>query len=166
MMQVTNFFLNRISPKTVLYAPTFKAKESTENKYQDSRVLSTYMETTAVYNSAVVKKVAKSEPVVVTPYKNNLRTMIQNNESVMLAIIPRTFTAEDLDGDEKITITKGEKPGTFLSNIERLDEIKELGINTLHILPIHPPGFKNAMGTAGSLYSPARYLSQLDDSKL
>ena len=157
MMQVTNIFLNRISPKTALYVPSFKAKEAVENKYQDSRALSTYMETTAIYNTVAVKKVAKSESVN-EGYKNNLRSMIQNNESVMLAIIPRTFTAEDLDGDEKISVAKGEKPGTFLSNIERLDEIKDLGINTLHILPIHPPGFKNAMGTAGSLYSPARFV--------
>ena len=49
--------------------------------------------------------------------------MIQNNESVMLAIAPRIFTAEDLDGDEKISLHKGEKPGTLLSAISRLDEM-------------------------------------------
>jgi len=37
------------------------------------------------------------------------------------------------------------------------DELKDLGINTLHILPIHPPGMKKAMGTAGSVYSPAKF---------
>lgn len=93
-------------------------------------------------------------------YKNNLRTMIQNNESVMLAIVPRTFTAIDLNNDEKISLNKNEKPGTLLSAIDRLDEIKSIGINTLHILPIHPPGLKNAMGTAGSIYSPARFLEK------
>ena len=76
--------------------------------------------------------------------------MIQNNESVMLAIVPRTFTAVDLNGDEKIILSEGEKQGTFLSGIERLDELKEDGFNTIHILPIHPPGKKKAMGTAGS----------------
>mgnify|MGYP003296055545 CR=1 FL=1 len=30
--------------------------------------------------------------------------MIQNNESVMLAIAPRTFTAQDLNGDEKVVL--------------------------------------------------------------
>ena len=65
--------------------------------------------------------------------------MIQNNESVMLAIVPRTFTAEDLNGDEKISIKNGEKNGTLLSAISRLDELKEDGINTIHLLPLHPP---------------------------
>ena len=44
-------------------------------------------------------------------YKNNLRSMIQNNQSVMMAIIPRTFTAEDLNGDDMITLSEGEKKG-------------------------------------------------------
>ena len=35
-----------------------------------------------------------------------------------------------------------------------MDEVKEQGFNTLHILPIHPPGKQKAMGTAGSVYSP------------
>ena len=35
-------------------------------------------------------------------YKNKLRSMIQNNESVMLAIVPRTFTAEDTVEIQKI----------------------------------------------------------------
>ena len=49
--------------------------------------------------------------------------MIQNNESVMLAIAPRTFTAVDLNGDEKIMLCEGEKQGTLLSAINRLDEL-------------------------------------------
>ena len=89
--------------------------------------------------------------------------MIQNNESVMLAIIPRMFTANDLNGDDKITFGLGETVGTFLSGIERLDELKEDGINTIHILPIHPQGHKNAQGTAGSLYSPLKYIEDNGD---
>ena len=84
--------------------------------------------------------------------------MIQNNESVMLAIVLRTFTAKDLNGDEKISLSGGEKQGTLLGAIDRLDEIKELGINTLHLLPLHPPGTVKAKGTAGSIYSPDRFL--------
>ena len=93
-------------------------------------------------------------------YKNNLRTMIQNNESVMMGIVPRTFTAVDLNGDEFITHSIGEKNGTFLSAIDRLDEMKDLGINTLHILPIHPTGKKKALGTAGSIYSPKEFVTK------
>lgn len=90
--------------------------------------------------------------------------MIQNNQAVMMAIVPRTFTAQDLNGDDKVTLSTDEKCGTLLSAISRLDELKADGINTIHILPIHPPGKKNAMGTAGSLYSPAKYVT--DDGHL
>ena len=117
------------------------------------------MQSQAIANAPAVKKVERTTPEKVE-YKNNLRSMILNNESVMLAIAPRIFTAEDMNGDEKISLHKGEKPGTLLSAISRLDELKEDGFNTIHILPIHPPGFKNAMGTAGSVYSPARFLEE------
>ena len=61
-------------------------------------------------------------------------------------------------------MSKGEKPGTFLSAISRLDELKEDGFNTIHLLPIHPTGKVEAMGTAGSLYSPAKMVT--DDGHL
>ena len=70
----------------------------------------------------------------------------------ILAILPRTFTAEDKNGNEYID--GNEKAGTFLSAISRLDEVKAQGFNTLHLLPINPPGKDNAMGTAGSVYTP------------
>lgn len=134
-----------------------------ETKNIDSEVSAKYLQNLALMNAASVKKVdlnaAKTEP-----YHNNLRNMIQNNESVMMAIVPRTFTAEDLNGDDKVTLSTGEKNGTLLSAISRLDELKNDGINTIHILPIHPTGKKNAMGTAGSLYSPAKYVT--DDGHL
>lgn len=118
-----------------------------------------YLDNLALINAAGVKKVElnSNKPV---EYKNNLRTMIQNNQSVMMALVMRTFTAKDLDGDDKVTLSTGEKNGTFLSGISRLDELKDLGINTIHILPIHPPGKKNAMGTAGSIYAPAKYVTE------
>lgn len=78
--------------------------------------------------------------------------MFRNNEAKILAIIPRTFNAKDLNGNEYID--GNEQRGTFLNAIERLDEVKAQGFNTLHVLPIHQPGRMKAMGTAGSLYSP------------
>jgi len=136
------------------YKPTFKNDKQAENVGQDSTMLTNSLNAMAASNVVSVKPALKSD----FDYKNNLRTMIQNNESVMIAIAPRIFTAEDTNGDERISLKLGEKPGTFLSGIERLDELKNDGFNTIHILPIHPPGLKNAMGTAGSLYSPARFL--------
>ena len=161
-MQLISIQLNKIAPHRSFHTPAFKAEEKKENGHNEN-LLAAYLKNIALTNAPAVKKVEKSLPIE-TGYKNNLRTMIQNNESVMLAIVPRTFTANDLNGDEKISLKKGEKPGTLLSAIERLDELKNDGFNTIHILPIHPPGFKNAMGTAGSLYSPARFLE--DDGSL
>lgn len=134
-----------------------------EEKNADSNVSAKYLENLARLNAPAVKKIDLAAANK-APYKNNLRTMIQNNQAVMMAIVPRTFTAQDLNGDDKVTLSTGEKCGTLLSAISRLDELKADGINTIHILPIHPPGKKNAMGTAGSLYSPAKYVT--DDGHL
>ena len=158
MMQLTSIQSSKLIPLRSFHTPVFKSAEKANNNH-DKNLLAAYLKSTAIANAPVVKKVEKTLPVQ-NEYKNNLRSMIQNNESVMLAIAPRTFTAKDINGDEKISLQKGEKPGTLLSAIERLDELKNDGINTIHILPIHPPGFKNAMGTAGSLYSPARFIEK------
>ena len=137
--------------------------DTKEYNVQDKEVTNKYLQNLAMMNAAGVKKVDLNSNNQ-QPYKNNLRTMIQNNESVMMAIIPRTFTAKDLNGDDKITLKDGEKNGTFLSAIERLDELKDDGINTIHIIPIHPPGKKNAQGTAGSCYAPEKFVT--DDGHL
>lgn len=130
--------------------------------------LNTYMDKEAAMNKSLVNvkkpvtatnKVEDKKVVNVKPYKNNFKSMLQNGEAKILAIIPRTFNAKDENGDEKIT--GNEKSGTFLNAIERLDEIKAEGFNTFHILPIHPTGKKHAMGLAGSLYSPLDFL-QID----
>jgi len=158
MIQATSILFNKINSNKFYHSPMFRAESKSETK-ERPELLHAYLETTAVANMPAVKKVDKSE-LTVPEYKNDLKTLIHNNESVMMAIIPRTFTAEDTNGDEKISLSLGEKPGTLISAVSRLDEIKDLGINTLHLLPLHPPGFKNAMGTAGSLYSPARFLDE------
>ncbi len=131
--------------------------------------LNTYMDKEAAMNKSLINvrkpvvsqanKVEDKKDVNVKPYKNNFKSMLQNGEAKILAIIPRTFNAKDENGDEKIT--GNEKSGTFLNAIERLDEIKAEGFNTFHILPIHPTGKKHAMGLAGSLYSPLDFL-QID----
>ncbi len=158
-MQITKIMPINFRADAAVQAPQTKPEI---NQAADTDVSSKYLDNLALMNAAAVKKVDLSS-VKTEPYKNNLRSMIRNNESVMMAIVPRTFTAQDLNGDDKVTLSTGEKVGTFLSAISRLDELKEDGINTLHILPIHPTGKKNAMGTAGSLYSPARYVTDEGD---
>jgi hypothetical protein len=74
---------------------------------KDSRVTEQYLDNLAAINAPVVTKADKKQTEI-QPYKNNLRSMIRNNESVMLAIIPRIFNAKDLNGDDRISIKSGE----------------------------------------------------------
>ncbi len=159
-MQVSK--ISTVNFKASDYQVTREKPEQPQN-HQDNGSIDKYLQNMALINAPKVHKVELAQAPV-KPYKNNLRTMIRNNESVMLAIVPRTFTAQDLNGDDIVTLKTGEKNGTFLSAISRLDELKEDGINTIHILPIHPTGKKNAQGTAGSIYSPAKYVT--DDGHL
>ena len=62
-------------------------------------------------------------------YKNNLRSMIQNNQSVMMAIIPRTFTAEDLNGDDKITLTNNTEDEAKLYVVRTADTNANVALN-------------------------------------
>ncbi len=126
----------------------------------NSGLLTNYLNNLAMINTPVVKKpekVTTNKEVAPIDYHNNLRTMFRNNEAKILAIIPRTFNAKDTNGNEYID--GNEEHGTFLNAIERLDEVKADGFNTLHVLPINPPGKMKAMGTAGSVYSPKDILA-------
>ena len=87
-----------------------------EEKNADSNVSAKYLENLARLNAPAVKKIDLAAANK-APYKNNLRTMIQNNQAVMLAIVPRTFTAQDLNGDDKVTLSTGEKCGTLLLSL-------------------------------------------------
>ena len=99
--------------------------------------------------------------------ETNLREMFQNNESIIYSINLRTFNANDKNGNGIIEFSHGETSGSFINAIDRLDELKDLGINTIHVLPITPVGKIKALGTAGSLYAMSDLLSinpQLLDS--
>ena len=120
----------------------------------NSNLLSGYLDKLAMQNSPIVQETAN---ISVENYHNDLRSLFVNNQAKILAIIPRTFNAKDSNGNGYID--GNEIHGTFLNAIERLDEVKAQGFNTLHILPIHPTGKMKAMGTAGSLYSPKDMLA-------
>ena len=72
--------------------------------------------------------------------EEGLRTMFLNNKAIICGINIRNFNAKDTNGN-------------FINAIERLDEVKESGINVLHVLPITPVGKLKALGTAGSVYA-------------
>lgn len=82
---------------------------------------------------------------------NDLRSLFLKNKANICGINLRTFNAKDINGNE--IIDEGEAGGNFLNAIERLDEIQNLGINVLHVLPITPVGRLKALGTAGSVYA-------------
>lgn len=121
-----------------------------EKKEVKSGLLNAYLNNMALINIPAVKKV-DSAPKVIN-YHNDLRTLFKNNEAKILAIVPRTFNAKDLNGNDYID--GNEQHGTFLNAIERLDEVKAAGFNTFHVLPVSTPGKIKAMGTAGSVYAP------------
>lgn len=124
------------------YSPSFTAN-----------LLAEYLNNQARINTpAITRPEAINKPEPVKPYKNDLRSLFLTNNAIILGIVPRLFNAKDTNGNEYID--GNEIHGTFLNAIDRLDEIKAEGFNTLHVLPINPPGKSNAMGTAGSVYAP------------
>lgn len=84
---------------------------------------------------------------------NDLRKMFQNNSAIIYEINLRTFAAQDTNKNGIIEFDEAEESGTFLNAVTRLDELKQKGINTIHVLPITPVGKTKALGTAGSLYA-------------
>lgn len=127
-----------------------------------SNVLERFLQYQGVSAAAKVTPVNNSQTQGV--YKNNLRTKFKNNEATIMGVIIRNWGAEDKTGNE--LLREGDVRGTFNNAVKRLDEMKKLGINTLHVLPVNPPGKTNAMGTAGSVYAPEDFLKidpALDD---
>lgn len=148
--------LNSLNPATADNQQNKQVQTSIESSVSSQNLLSKFLKNQALINSPAVVHVSNVQAEPVKPYKNDLRTLFTTNGAKILAIIPRTFNAKDTNGNEYIE--GGEQHGTFLNAIDRLDEIKSEGFNTLHILPINPPGVNNAMGTAGSVYAPADML--------
>jgi len=94
---------------------------------------------------------AAASGMVFAGENNDLRSLFLKNKANICGINLRTFNAKDINGNE--IIDEGEAGGNFLNAIERLDEIQNLGINVLHVLPITPVGRLKALGTAGSVYA-------------
>ena len=160
--------------KIVPYTPIQQGEEpvaliKTPQQQAKTEALGTNVLEKFLQNKGVIAAPQVKAPVATTNISNNvkpnnLRTMFKNNEAVIMGIIMRTFGAKDKSGNQ---LLRGDDVrGNFNNAIERLDELKNLGVNTLHVLPVNPPGKMNAMGTAGSLYAPEDFLKidpALDD---
>ncbi len=106
-------------------------------------------------------------PSFSTVWVNDLKDTFLTNRAVILAVNIRTFNAKDTNKNDIIEPELGETTGNFVNAIQRLDELKEQGINTIHLLPITPVGKIKAIGTAGSLYAASDFSKinpQLDDT--
>ena len=90
-------------------------------------------------------------------YKNDSRKLFTDNNAVIYEINIRTFNAKDNNHNGIIDFDLNEESGTFVNAVERLDELKNLGINMLHVLPVTQVGRTKALGTAGSLYAAASF---------
>lgn len=167
MINSTNFLLQKVNNIPTAKPPVTPPADNLLPVQQKdgNNILSLYLQNLSNINKPAVnsntvnnqaaaqtEKVSDTAPVKHIVYRNNLRSMVQNNEAIILAILPRSFNAKDTNNNEYID--GNEQCGTFLNAIERLDEVKKDGFNALHLLPIHPPGKVKAMGTAGSVYSP------------
>lgn len=161
MIQTSNLLTQYIN-KPPMMPKASKPESEVKNQNSGSApqgLLSLYLQNLALRNKPVVQPnvsktdaVQNCEPVKKIVYRNNLRSMFRHNQANILAIIPRTFNAKDTNKNGYID--GSEQGGTFINAIDRLDEVKEDGFNTLHLLPISTPGKVKAMGTAGSVYSP------------
>ena len=167
----TNLITNRMHHSAVNADKNLPAQKSVPVPNDSENVLNKYLNNIALINTWHLEEIGKrdlTKPLEeltevqrlelekqhekLANYKNNFKSELQNGEAKILAIVPRSFSAEDYNGNDYIE--EGEEIGTFLKGIKRLDDIKAAGFNTLHILPIHPPGRLKAMGTAGSIYAP------------
>lgn len=90
---------------------------------------------------------------------NKLKDLFKTRQAVTYALHIRTFGAEDKNKDGVIDPDAGES-GTFISAIKRLPELKALGVNNIHLLPILPVGELERLGepdSPGSVYAPKHY---------
>ena len=146
---LTSLKIQQVNNTQTSAASSTNATVPVADKNSKSGLIGAYLNNLAMINIPAVKKAENTAPV---DYHNDLRTLFKNNGAKILAMVPRTFNAKDLNGNEYID--GNEQCGTFLNAIDRLDEVKADGFNTLHVLPISTPGKIKAMGTAGSVYAP------------
>ncbi len=156
--------INPTIPAQQMVEPTAAVQPAVQSQAQvqplGSNILEKFLQNQAVSATASVTPAQQTTG----NYKNNLRTKFKNNDATIMGIIIRNFGAEDKMGNQ--LLRNGDVRGNFNNAVKRLDELKGLGINTLHVLPVNPPGKQNAMGTAGSVYAPADFLKidpALDD---
>lgn len=90
-------------------------------------------------------------------WTNDLKSLFASNNAIIYELNIRTFNAKDTNKNGIIEEELGEEQGNFLNAIDRLDDLVQAGVNTIHVLPITPVGKIKALGTAGSLYAASSF---------
>lgn len=128
---------NSTPPATYLQPPSFYPNKNN-------------IASTGVFQPTPIKQPSRIQWV------NDLKQMFHQKKAIIYALNIRTFGAGDRNGDGRISARLGEN-GTFLSSIKHLDQLANLGVNTIHMLPINPIGQTRRLGAGGSLYAPSDY---------
>lgn len=84
----------------------------------------------------------------------------ENEDKKMEAADEKGYRAPEWTKDAviyEVNLRQYTQEGTFAAFEEHLDELKEMGINTLWFMPIHPISETNRVGTLGSYYSVSNY---------
>lgn len=97
-----------------------------------------------------IQPIATTSPPV---WEDELKALYHKRQAITYALNLRTFAARDKNGNGIIEPALGEN-GNYLRAIPLLDELKELGVNNIHVLPTHPIGEIDRLGEFGSPGSP------------
>jgi len=152
MVSIISTMINNQPIATVKQTPIASVSVAAPTTTQRASSNLVSMILTAQANQNIAIQNINNKPSEKIEWKNDLRTLFRANKANILAVIPRTMNAKDTNGDG--LISGKEEHGTFYNAIDELDNIKKLGINTLHVLPVNPPGKIGAKGNAGSVYAP------------
>ncbi len=90
-------------------------------------------------------------PVYLATYKESLNELLIGEHRNAKARASHDWVRDSVVYE--VYLRSFSKEGTFRGLESRLDELKDLGVTVLWLMPIHPVGAKNRKGTLGSPYS-------------
>ena len=101
MLNSTNLLTQKINNFTPVLQANKEESSTSSPKPEMAKqgLISAYLDNLARINAPKVTQISKAEAV---NYHNNLKTLFNNNEAKILAIIPRVFNAKDTNGNEYI----------------------------------------------------------------
>ncbi len=108
----------------------------------------------------------KSETIQSLSMKKGLKTKSWLKKAVFYSMMIRTSSAWDHDRNgqlDEINLNGLKETGTFIKTLMILPLLKEMGVNTLYLLPISKYSLRNKKGDLGSPYSVSNFF-ELDEN--